>query len=96
MKMGVIPYGKEIETSQEPCRVRLPKSMRKSKLLRAMLNNPLGRDVVANALTAGASAAAAVLVENREEIAQAGKKGLKRAFRLPHWLPRAAPARPTP
>ena len=63
---------------------KVPKSIRKSKMLRALLNNPVGRDVLANALTAGAGAAAAILVQNREEIAAAGakrgtKKGIKAA-----------------
>ena len=59
---------------------KVPKSIRKSKLLRALLNNPLGRDVLANALTAGAGAAAAVLVQNREEVAPAGIKGTKKGM----------------
>jgi hypothetical protein len=60
---------------------RVPKSLRKSKLLRALLNHPLGRDVLANALTAGAGAAAAVLMQNREEIVTAGVKGTKKSIK---------------
>ena len=57
---------------------KLPKPVRKSKILRAMLNNPMGRDILANAITAAAGAAAAVLIEERKEIKKAGKKGLRK------------------
>ncbi len=69
---------KKIKLPKKVAGYRVPKSVRKSTLLRALLNNPMGRDVLANALTAGAGAAAAVLVENREDIAKAGKKGAKK------------------
>jgi hypothetical protein len=58
--------------------LKLPKPVRKSKVLRAMLSNPLGRDILANAITAGAGAAAAVLIEERKEVRKAGKKGLRK------------------
>ncbi len=70
---------KKIKLPKKVAGYRVPKSVRKSKLLRALLNNPLGRDVLANALTAGAGAAAAVLVQNREEVVETGKKGTKKA-----------------
>jgi hypothetical protein len=57
--------------------VKVPKTIRKSRMLRAMLRNPMGRDLLANALVAGAGAAAAVLVEKRENIADAGKQAAK-------------------
>ena len=57
---------------------KVPKAVRKSRLLRSLLENPLGRDIVANALTAGAGAAAAVLIEEREEIADATATGARR------------------
>ncbi|RCS24754.1 hypothetical protein DUT91_04620 [Phyllobacterium salinisoli] len=61
--------------------VKVPKTLRRSRMLRALLGTPLGRNVLANALTAAAAAAAAVLVEERHEIAQTGKKGLKKSGR---------------
>jgi hypothetical protein len=57
---------------------KLPKTVRKSKMLRAMLSNPLGRDILANAITAGAGAAAAVLIKEHEAIEDVGKKGLRK------------------
>jgi hypothetical protein len=61
--------------------VRIPKYMRKSRLMRAMLGSSLGRDILANAITAGAGAAAAVLVRERETVAEAGEKGLRKGAR---------------
>lgn len=65
---------------------KLPKSVRKSALLRSLLSSPLGRDLLANAITAGAGAAAAVLVREREEVAEtatkAAKKGTKKGTRV--------------
>lgn len=58
---------------------RVPKSIRKSKMLRALLKSPMGRDILANAITAGAGAAAAVLVAERDEIKKAGRRGLKKS-----------------
>ncbi|WP_271896071.1 hypothetical protein [Candidatus Phyllobacterium onerii] len=58
--------------------LKVPKTLRQSKILRGLLSNPVGREVLANALTAGAAAAAAVLIEERKEIADAGKQGLKK------------------
>ena len=69
---------KKLKLPKKVAGYKVPKSVRKSKLLRSLMNNPLGRDVLANALTAGAGAAAAVLVENRDEVAQVGKKGAKK------------------
>jgi hypothetical protein len=68
--------------------VKVPKMVRKSRMLRAMLRNPMGRDLLANALVAGAGAAAAVLIEERgtvteegKQTAKAGKKAGKKSFR---------------
>ena len=60
---------------------KVPKGVRKSRLLRSMLDNPLGREIVANALTAGAAAAAAALVRERREIAGATADGARRGVR---------------
>ena len=68
--------------------VKIPKTIRKSRMLRAMLKSPMGRDLLANALVAGAGAAAAVLIENRDTVAdastqaaKAGKKGARKSYR---------------
>jgi hypothetical protein len=61
--------------------VKVPKTLRRSKTLRTLLSSPLGRNMLANALTAGAGAAAAVLIEERQEIVDAGKQGLKKGGR---------------
>lgn len=60
---------------------RIPKAVRKSTVVRGLLANDLGRDILANALTAGAGAAAAVLMGEREEITDAGKKGARKTAR---------------
>ena len=57
---------------------KVPKAVRRSSLLRGMLASPMGRDIIANAITAGAGAAAAVLVEEREAIADTGAKAVKK------------------
>ena len=43
-----------------------------------MLLTKMGRDIIANAMTAAAGAAAAVLVEEREAIADTGVKVVKK------------------
>jgi hypothetical protein len=61
--------------------IKIPKRLRKSRMLRQLLSSSLGRDILANALTAGAGAAAAVLINHREEVAEAAKKGERKAIR---------------
>ncbi|MEK1932122.1 MAG: hypothetical protein AAAC47_20550 [Pararhizobium sp.] len=61
---------------------KVPKTIRKSSIIRSLLASDIGRSVLASALTAGAGAAAAVLVEEREEIGDATKKGARRAMGL--------------
>ena len=51
--------------------VKVPKVLRKSTLMRNLLGSEVGRRVVADALVAAASAAAAVLV-NRADVRKAG------------------------
>ncbi|MCV9966120.1 hypothetical protein OIU34_30060 [Pararhizobium sp. BT-229] len=60
---------------------KVPKTIRKSSMIRSLLASDIGRDVLANALTAGAGAAAAVLVSEREEIGDATKKGARKGAR---------------
>ncbi|WP_105383590.1 hypothetical protein [Neorhizobium alkalisoli] len=61
---------------------KIPRSIRKSSFLRSMLASKTGRDILGKALLAGAGAAAAVLAEERSEIAQAGKKGARKGARV--------------
>ncbi|KEQ02900.1 hypothetical protein [Pseudorhizobium pelagicum] len=69
---------KKIKIPKKIAGYRVPKMVRKSPVLKAMLKNKTGRDVLAQALVAGAGAAAAVLVEERENVAGAAKSGGKK------------------
>jgi hypothetical protein len=60
---------------------KVPKRVRKSRVLKSLISSPLGRDILANALTAGAGAAAAVLVNHRDEVEDATEKGARRGAR---------------
>ncbi|MBD9375594.1 hypothetical protein IB238_23580 [Rhizobium sp. ARZ01] len=55
--------------------LKVPKSIRKSPLLTGLIRSKVGRELLAKALTAGAAAAAAVLIEERKPVADAAKKG---------------------
>ena len=57
---------------------KIPKAIRKSPILRSLLASKTGRGILASALTAGAGAAASVLLEERKEIAGAAKTGTKK------------------
>ena len=56
---------------------KVPRPVRKSPLLSKLLASQLGRDILANAITAGAGAAAAVLVQERQAIADGSTKAVK-------------------
>jgi hypothetical protein len=57
---------------------KIPKMLRKNAVLRALLASPTGRQILGNALMAGATAAAAVLTASHsDEIAGAGKGAVK-------------------
>jgi hypothetical protein len=58
--------------------IKVPKSLRKSRLLRSLLASPLGRKVAADALVAGAGAAATVLMRERKEVAHAAEAGVRK------------------
>ncbi len=58
--------------------IRVPKFLRKSSVLRTVLASSVGREIAARALTAAAGAAAAVLIQDRSEIAGAGKKAARK------------------
>lgn len=60
---------------------KVPKALRRSKLVRGLLGSELGRHIVADALVAAAGAAATVLVREREEIIEAGEKGARKGKR---------------
>ncbi|MBX4867599.1 hypothetical protein HJA87_20370 [Rhizobium bangladeshense] len=60
---------------------KVPKGIRKNSILKTLLASPTGRDILGKALIAGAGAAAAVLVEDREDIADAAKTGTRKGAR---------------
>ncbi|MCV9967725.1 hypothetical protein OIU34_38555 [Pararhizobium sp. BT-229] len=60
---------------------KVPKAIRKSTVIRALLASDIGRSVLASALTAGAGAAAAVLIAERQEIADTATKGARKGAR---------------
>jgi hypothetical protein len=45
--------------------VKIPRAIRKNTLMKGLLGNPVGRQIIADALIAAASAAAAALVASR-------------------------------
>ena len=60
---------------------KVPKQIRKSALLRGLLASKAGREIAGRALIAGASAAAAVLVAERDEVAEATKRARRKGVR---------------
>ncbi|AWM27259.1 hypothetical protein N181_29210 [Sinorhizobium fredii USDA 205] len=61
--------------------VKVPKTLRKSKVLGAMMASKVGRDLLAKALTAGAGAAAAVLVNHTDEVGETARKTTRKGAR---------------
>nr|WP_250809249.1 hypothetical protein [Neorhizobium tomejilense] len=57
---------------------KVPKSVRKSSLLRNMLASRTGRQILARALVAGANAAATALTDERADIRKPGKASGRR------------------
>jgi hypothetical protein len=57
---------------------KVPKSVRSNSILKALLGSKVGRDVLAKALLAGAGAAAAILVEEKEEVADTIHSGKRK------------------
>ena len=57
---------------------KVPKSLRKNRLLTSLIASPFGRKILADALIAGAGAAAGVLIQERDEAAEATKAGLRK------------------
>jgi hypothetical protein len=61
--------------------VKIPKSIRRSKTLRSLIANPVGREILAGALVAGAGAAATILLNEREALADGARKEGKKGAR---------------
>ena len=57
---------------------KVPKQIRKSTVLRGLLASKAGREIAGRALIAGATAAAAALVVEREEVTEATRKGARK------------------
>jgi hypothetical protein len=53
--------GKKLKLPKTVAGVKVPKSLRKSRRLKAFINNPLGRTILADVLVAAAGAAAVAL-----------------------------------
>jgi hypothetical protein len=69
---------------------RIPKTIRKNAVLKALLASDTGRQVLGQALVAGATAAAAVLTATRsDDIADAGKGAVKRGKKAGNVAARA-------
>jgi hypothetical protein len=69
---------------------KIPKMIRKNAVLSALLASPTGRQILGQALVAGAAAAAAVLTASRsDDIADAGKGAAKRGKKAGNLATRA-------
>ncbi|RDJ02949.1 hypothetical protein [Rhizobium grahamii] len=60
---------------------KVPKAIRKSQIVSGLLASDIGRGILANALTAAAGAAAAVLIGEKDEIADTAAKGATKGKR---------------
>jgi Pyruvate/2-oxoacid:ferredoxin oxidoreductase gamma subunit len=81
----VMVMAKKAKKTKVPKRVagvKVPKFLRDSTILQTLLASPIGRDILANALVAAAGAAAAIIIEEREQIADAAKDGMKKGGRV--------------
>ena len=76
-----VPEGTSIMRAAMAAGIKVPKGLRKSRVLRSLLASRLGRQVVADAIVAGAGAGAAVLVGERREIAAGAKAGARKGGR---------------
>lgn len=61
--------------------MKVPKRLRKSSLVRNLLSNRVGRQIMADALMAGAGAAATILIAERKEAAHGAEAGLRKTRR---------------
>jgi hypothetical protein len=55
--------------------LKVPKRLRKSRAVRGFLDNPIGREIIAAAIVAGAGAAASALGKRRPSVRQVGEAG---------------------
>ena len=69
---------------------KVPKAIRKSPMLKVLLGSTAGRRILSDAVMAGAAAAAAILVQSNEDVAQAGKKAAKGGKKTGNIAARAA------
>jgi hypothetical protein len=80
----------KVKTPKRFAGYKVAKPVRKSALLKGLLGRKVGREIAAQALLSGASATAGVLVAEREEIADATRKGARRSRRTLAMLSHAA------
>ena len=69
---------KKVKIPKDVMGMKIPKSVRKSSVINSLLASKAGRQMMAAALTAAATAAAGVLMAERKEVAHAGEKGAKK------------------
>jgi hypothetical protein len=69
---------KKMKVPRDVLGMKIPKSVRKSKVINGLLANKAGRKMMAGALTAAATAAAGVLMAERKEVAHAAERGAKK------------------
>ena len=87
---------KKIKLPKKVAGYRVPKSVRKSTLLRALLNNPMGRDVLANALRQAPARPPPCLSRTARILPKRARRERRRACRRPLWLARRRRAPPMP
>jgi len=69
---------KKVKIPKEVMGMKIPKSVRKSTVISGLLANKAGRQMMAAALTAAATAAAGVLIGESKDVAHAAEKGAKK------------------
>ena len=74
MPLGLTRSG-DFVADRQVSAVKVPKVLRKSKSVDTLLNNPLGRELLAGALVAGAGAAATALAKHRPSTGQIAEAG---------------------
>ncbi|ASY58061.1 MULTISPECIES: hypothetical protein [Sinorhizobium] len=73
--------GKKKRLPKEIAGVKIPKAWRKSKMLRSLMKTSPGRDLLAHSLTAGAGAAAAVLIGKQQKVTAVAKTVTRKGAR---------------
>jgi hypothetical protein len=72
---------KKVKIPKEVMGMKIPKSIRNSSIISGLLANKAGRQMMAAALTAAATAAAGVLIGERKDVAHAAEKGAKKTVK---------------